>query len=317
MILTEICELLDIKYPIIQGGMAWVATAELAGAVSNSGGLGIIGAGNAPVEVIEQEIKKAKKLTQRPFGVNIMLLSPYSEDIVELVCSENIPVVTTGAGNPGKYMGKLKNKGVKVIPVISSVALAKRMEKQGADAVIAEGHEAGGHVGELTTFTLVPQVVDGVDIPVIAAGGIGDGRGLAAALSLGAKGIQMGTRFICTQECTVHINYKQAIMKAKDRSSTITGLTTGHPVRILKNKLARQFKKFEDNGISIEDIEKLGAGSLKNAVIDGDVDFGSVMAGQISGIIKDISKTSQVIEQVIKDAENTIDKLKRMSDKDE
>ena len=245
MIKTSICELLGIKYPILQGGMAWVATAELAAAVSNAGGLGIIGAGNAPADYVQAEIRKVKKLTDKPFGVNLMLLSPFIDEVADIVCEESVPVITTGAGNPGKYIARFKNRGTKVIPVVSAVALAKKMEKEGADALIAEGTEAGGHIGELTTMVLVPQVIDAVSIPVIAAGGIADGRGLVSALALGAQGVQMGTVFVCTTECTVHDNYKQAIIKAGDRGTVVTGRPTGHPVRILKNKLAREFDKLD------------------------------------------------------------------------
>lgn len=302
MFRTEICDLLNIKYPIIQGGMAWVATAELAAAVSNAGGLGIIGCGNAPVDIIEEEIKKVKKMTSEPYGVNVMLLSPYVDEIMELLYREKVPVITTGAGNPGKYIGRFKEIGTKILPVVPSVALAKRMEKVGADALIVEGTEAGGHIGELTTMTLVPQVVDAVNIPVIAAGGIADGRGFVAALALGAKGVQIGTRFVCTKECIAHENYKRMIVKAGDRDAVVTGRVTGHPVRSIKNKLTKKFIRLEKEGADKETIEKLGIGTLRNAVINGDVENGSVMAGQISGLIKDIKTCKEVIEDIIAEA---------------
>ncbi|RKD34398.1 enoyl-[acyl-carrier-protein] reductase FabK [Thermohalobacter berrensis] len=309
---TEICKLLNIEYPIIQGGMAWVATAELAAAVSNAGGLGIIGCGNAPAEVIKEEIDKVKKLTDKPFGANVMLLSPYVDEIMDLLYEEKVPVITTGAGNPGKYIDRFKSIGTKVIPVVPSVALAKRMEKVGADAIIAEGTEAGGHIGELTTMALIPQIVDAVNIPVIAAGGIADGRGVVAALALGAKGVQIGTRFVCTEECIAHDNYKEKIIKAKDRDAIATGRSTGHPVRIIKNKLAKKFIKLEKEGANKEEIEKLGVGALRNAVINGDADNGSVMAGQISGLIKEIKTCEDVIKDIISEAKEVIGSLKTL-----
>ncbi|MGB9809573.1 MAG: enoyl-[acyl-carrier-protein] reductase FabK, partial [Caldanaerobacter sp.] len=298
MFKTKITELLDIEYPILQGGMAWVATAELAAAVSNAGGLGIIGAGNAPGSFVREQIKKAKELTDKPFGVNVMLLSPFVDEVMEVILEEGVKVITTGAGNPGKYIPKLKERGIKVIPVVASVALAKRMEDIGADAVVAEGMESGGHIGELTTFALVPQVVDAVSIPVIAAGGIADGRGFAAALCLGASGVQMGTRFVCSTECTAHPRYKEYIIKAKDRDTVVTGRSTGHPVRVLRNRLSREFEKLEQMGASKEELEKLGEGKLKAAVVDGDVEYGSVMAGQIAGLIKDIKPVKEIIEDI-------------------
>lgn len=299
MINTRLCEILSIKYPIIQGGMAWLATAELAAAVSEAGGVGMIGAGNAPGEFVEKEILKAKKLTNKPFGVNIMLLSPFAEEVVDVVCKYKIPVVTTGAGNPGKFMEKLKGAGTKVIPVVPSVALAKRMESLGADAVIAEGTEAGGHIGELTTMALVPQVVDAVNIPVIAAGGIADGRGFLAALSLGAEGVQMGTRFVCAEECIAHEKYKEMVIKAKDRDAVVTARVTGHPVRVLRNKLVREFSKLEKDGATAEEIEQLGQGKLRIAVVDGDVENGSVMAGQIAGMVTKIQPCKEIIEEIV------------------
>ncbi|MTI67571.1 MAG: enoyl-[acyl-carrier-protein] reductase FabK [Firmicutes bacterium] len=309
---TEICELLNIKYPIIQGGMAWVATAELAAAVSDAGGLGIIGCGNAPKDVIKKEIKKAKELTDKPFGINIMLLSPYVDDMIDLVHEEKIPVVTTGAGNPGKYIEGFKKIETKVIPVVPSVALAKRMERVGCDAVIAEGTEAGGHIGELTTMSLVPQITDSVNIPVIAAGGIADGRGFVAALSLGAKAVQIGTRFVCTEECIAHNDYKYKILKAKDRDAIATGRSTGHPVRTLKNKLTKEFNKLEKNNVDKSEIEKMGAGALKKAVIDGDIEYGSVMAGQISGLITDIKSCREVIDEIMSHAKEVKENIAKL-----
>ncbi|ACB84941.1 enoyl-[acyl-carrier-protein] reductase FabK [Natranaerobius thermophilus] len=303
----QLLQLLDIDYPIIQGGMAWVATGELAAAVSEAGGLGMIGAGNAPVDVVEKEINKVKAKTDNPFGVNIMLLSPFVDEIVDLVIQKQVPVVTTGAGNPGKYMDKFKEAGIKVIPVVPSVALAKRMERQKVDAVIAEGTEAGGHIGELTTMALVPQIVNSINLPVIAAGGIGDGRGLVAALALGASGVQMGTRFVMCHECTAHDNYKQAIKKAKDRDTLVTARSTGHPVRTIKNKLTKKFTKMEQQGVPKEKIEELGAGMLSKAVNEGDVEEGSVMAGQISGLVSQEQSAREIIEEVMTEAKNLVD----------
>ena len=299
---NELCRLLNIEFPILQGGMAWVATGELAAAVSFAGGLGIIGAGQSPADLIEREINKIQNLTDKPFGVNIMLLSPYAEDIIELVLDKEVPIVTTGAGNPGKYMDNFKRKGVKVIPVVASVALARRLEKQGVDAIIAEGMESGGHVGDITTMVLVPQVVQAVKVPVIAAGGIADGRGLAAALALGAKGVQMGTRFICAEECTVHQNYKDMVLKAKDRDTVITGRTTGHPVRIIKNKLSRLIDQMEAQGTSKEEIENMGVGRLRAVVKEGDTAMGSVMAGQSSAMVETIEPAGDIVRQVMAQA---------------
>lgn len=311
---TKLTELLDIEYPILQGGMAWVATHQLAAAVSNAGGLGIIGAGNAPGDVIREEIKKAKKLTNKPFGVNIMLMSPFAEDIVDIICDEGVPVVTTGAGNPGKYLEKLKKHNVKVIPVVPTVSLAVRLERQGVDAVIVEGTEAGGHIGELTTMALVPQVVDAVNIPVIAAGGIGDGRGFLAALSLGADGVQIGTRFVCSTESIVHENYKEAIIKSKDRDAIVTGRSTGHPVRALKNKFVKEFQTLEKEGASFEELELLGSGRLRLAVVEGDIDKGSLMSGQIAGLVNDTKPCETIIKGIIEEAErqlNILSSIKR------
>ncbi|KEI73799.1 2-nitropropane dioxygenase [Clostridium botulinum A2 117] len=298
--------MVGIKYPIIQGGMAWIADSSLAAAVSNAGGLGII-TGNAPVEWVRQEIRKTKELTDKPFGVNIMLLAETADEIAQMVCDEGVKVVTTGAGNPGKYIKKWKEHGIIVIPVVPSVALAKRMEKSGADAIIAEGCESGGHVGELTTMTLIPQVVDAVDIPVIAAGGIGDGRGIAASFMLGADAIQVGTRFLVAKECTVHQNYKNKVMKAKDIDTQVTGRPTGHPVRIIRNRLSRKFQILEKEGAPLEEFEKLGRGALSKAVIEGDIDNGSVMAGQIAGLINKEQTCSEIINEIFDEAYTLLD----------
>lgn len=298
---TKITELLNIKYPIFQGGMAWVADGDLAGAVSNAGGLGIIGGGNAPKEVVKANIDKVKSITDKPFGVNIMLLSPFVEDIVDLVIEEGVKVVTTGAGNPGKYMERLHAAGIIVIPVVPSVALAKRMEKLGVDAVIAEGMEAGGHIGKLTTMTLVRQVVEAVNIPVIAAGGIADGRGAAAGFMLGAEAVQVGTRFVVAKESNAHQNYKDKVLKAKDIDTVISASIVGHPVRALKNKLTTAYteaeKAFMRGEKDVHNIEELGAGALANAVVRGDVDNGSVMAGQIAGLVS----KEETCEEILKD----------------
>ncbi len=304
---TKLTALLSIKYPIIQGSMAWIADASLAGAVSLAGGLGVIAGGNAPVELVRKEIKEVKQLTSNPFAVNIMLLSPNAKDLAQLVIEEKVPVVTTGAGNPSPFIPMWKEAGIKVIPVIPSVAYAKRMEKMGVDGVIAEGTEAGGHVGELTTMALIPQICDNVSIPVIAAGGIADGRGLAAVLMLGACGAQIGTRFLVADECTVHQNYKQKVLDAKDTDSTVTGRATGHPVRVLKNKLVRQFKDLEEKSATLEEYEQLGSDRLRLAVKDGDVDFGSVMAGQIAGLVCKTGSAKEIMEEIVNGA---IDNLK-------
>lgn len=297
---TELCELLGIEYPIIQGGMAWVATAELAAAVSEGGGLGIIGAGNAPGEVIREQIKKAKSLTDKPFGVNVYYLSPFVEDVIQVILEEKVSVITTGAGNPGKHIPKLKEAGIKIIPVVSAVALAKRLEKTGVDAFIAEGMECGGHTGDLTTMALVPQIVDAVNTPVIAAGGIADGRQLAASLCLGAQGVQMGTRFICAEECQVHNNYKDAVLAAKDRGTTLTGYH-GHYVRVIKNKLTIEYERLAKEGASEAELEKLGAGRLRAAAIEGDNKMGSVMAGQVAAMVKKIQPACEIIQELVKE----------------
>ena len=297
--MNTICDLLGISYPIIQGGMAWVATHSIAAAVSEAGGLGIIAAGHAPSEWLREEIRACKTLTNKPFGVNIMLLSPYVDEVAQVVVEEGVSMVTTGAGNPGKYMDLWKNAGIKVIPVVPSVALAKRMEKCGADAVIAEGMESGGHIGELSTMALVPQVVDAVSIPVIAAGGIGDGRGIAAAFMLGAQGVQMGTRFLVAKECDIPDTYKQRVLKASDIDAVVTGRSTGHPVRSLRNQLTREFTQAEKSGATLEELEVLGTGALRRAAIDGDVMRGSVLAGQISGMVTKEQTAKEMIEELM------------------
>ena len=302
---NRICKILNIKYPVIQGGMAWIADANLAAAVSEAGGLGLI-TGTAPIEWIREEIRTAKKLTNKPFGVNIMLMSEHADEVAKLVCEEGVKVVTTGAGSPGKYMEMWKEHGIKVIPVVASVALAKRMEKMGADAIIAEGTESGGHIGQLTTMALIPQVVDAINIPVIAAGGIADGRGVAAAFMLGAVGVQLGTRFLVAKECTVHKNYKDKVLGAKDIDTDVTGRSTGHPVRVIKNKLSREYKKLEKTNCDIEELEKLGKGSLPRAAKEGDVVNGSVMAGQIAGLVNKEETCKEIIEDLINSVKDTI-----------
>jgi enoyl-[acyl-carrier protein] reductase II len=293
-----ICETLGIEYPIFQGGMAWVSEAHLAAAVSNAGGIGIIAAANAPTDWVKEQINLAKTLTDKPFGVNVMMMSPYVDEVFDLLIKNPVKVVTTGAGNPGKYVPKLKEVGTFVVPVVSAVALAKRMEKSGAFAVVAEGCESGGHIGELTTMALVPQVVDAVKIPVLAAGGIADSRGVKAAFDLGATGVQVGTRFVCSDECTVNQKYKEMIVSAKDRDAIVTGEFTGHPVRCLKNKFAQKLKELEKNKASLEEFEKFSVGSLRMAAKDGDVENGSFMAGQIAGLIKDIKPCRKIIEDL-------------------
>lgn len=293
---NPICEMLDIKYPVFQGGMAWIADAELAAAVSNAGGLGLIAAMNSNGEQLREQIKKAKELTNKPFGVNLMLMSPYIEEAVDVVCDEHIKVVTTGAGNPSKYMEKLLGAGVKVICVVASVPLAVMVERMGASAVVAEGCESGGHVGETTTMALVPQVVDAVNIPVIAAGGIADARGMAAAFMLGADAIQMGTRFLTAKECNVHQNYKEKVLKAKDRDTIVTGKSLGHPVRALKNRMTRDFAEKEQNSSTdVSELEKMGAGALRRAAIEGDVKTGSCMCGQIAGLVNTEDTCAEII----------------------
>ncbi|WP_026521762.1 enoyl-[acyl-carrier-protein] reductase FabK [Butyrivibrio sp. VCB2001] len=300
---NPICEMLGIKYPVIQGGMAWIADAELAAAVSNAGGLGLIAAMNSNGEQLREQIRKAKELTDKPFGVNLMLMSPYIDEAVSVVCEEGVKVVTTGAGNPAKYMEQLKSAGVKVICVVASVALAVMVERMGAGAVVAEGCESGGHVGDTTTMALVPQVVDAVNIPVIAAGGIADGRGMAAAFMLGAQAVQMGTRFLTAKECNVHPNYKEKVLKAKDRDTIVTGKSLGHPVRALKNRMTRDFQAKElDPATTPDELEKMGAGALRRAAIEGDVKTGSCMCGQIAGLVNSEDSCEEIITGICRDA---------------
>lgn len=305
---TRICELLGIEYPIIQGGMSWVAEHNLAAAVSNAGGLGIIAGGNAPVEHVREEVRACKAMTDKPFGVNIMLMSPSAPEIAKMVVEEGVAVVTTGAGNPEPFIPMWKEAGIKVIPVVASVALAKRMERYGADALVAEGCEAGGHIGELTTMTLVPQIVDAVEIPVIAAGGIGDGRGYAAITMLGAQGAQVGTRFVVANESIVHENYKQKIIASKDIDSIVTGRANGHPVRSLRNKMTREYIKKEQEGASLEELELMTLGSLRKAVVEGDLINGSLMAGQIAGLIKKEQSCKEIISEIMQEAAELLGK---------
>ena len=303
---TEITKLLGIEYPIIQGGMAWVAEYHLAAAVSNAGGLGLIGAASAPAQWVREQIQEAKKLTDKPFGVNIMLMSPYADDVAKVVVEEGVKVVTTGAGSPEKYMKMWKEAGVKVIPVVASVALAKRMERCGADALVAEGTEAGGHIGENTTMVLVPQVADAVSIPVIAAGGIADGRGVAAAFMLGARGVQLGTHFVVTKESIVHENYKDRIIKAKDIDSRVPGRPTGHPVRALRNEMTKKYLELENKGAGFEELEQLTLGGLRKAVVEGDVKNGSVMAGQSAAMVKEKLSCKELIEKLVRETDTLI-----------
>lgn len=303
---TKVTELLQIEYPIIQGGMAWVAEHHLAAAVSEAGGFGLIGAASAPPEIVREEIRKAKELTDKPFGVNIMLLNPNADEVAKIVVEEGIQAVTTGAGNPEKYMPMWKEAGVKVIPVVASVAMAKRMERYGADAVVAEGMEAGGHIGNQTTMALIPQIVDAINIPVIAAGGIGDGRGVAASFMLGAEGVQMGTRFVVADESIVHDNYKDRIVKAKDIDSVVTGQSTGHPVRCLRNQMTKEYIKKEQEGVPFEELERMTLGSLRKAVMDGDILNGTVMAGQIAGLVSKRQSCKEILQEIMTEAEKLL-----------
>ncbi|MCD7742445.1 MAG: enoyl-[acyl-carrier-protein] reductase FabK [Ruminococcus sp.] len=305
---TSICDILGTRYPLIQGGMAWIAESTLASAVSNAGGLGIIAGGSAPIDYLRNEIRKCKELTDKPFGVNIMLMSDNAEDLAQLVIDEGVQVVTTGAGNPGKYIAAWKEAGVKVIPVVPSVALAKRMERSGADAVIAEGTESGGHIGENTTMCLVPQVVDALSIPVIAAGGIADGRGVAASFMLGAKGVQIGTRFLASEECVIHPTYKELVIKAKDTDSIVTGRSTGHPCRNVKTKLTKKLASNEMNGtISPDEFEKLTVGSLRKAVQDGNLEEGTFLCGSIAGMVNEVKPCKDIIEEIMAQASELLD----------
>jgi len=303
---TKITKLLGIEHPILQGGMAWIAESTLASAVSNAGGAGIIAGGSAPIDYLRNEIRKTKELTDKPFGVNMMLMSPNAEDLAQLIIDEKVAFVTTGAGNPGKYMAAWKDAGVKIIPVIPTVALAKRMERAGADAVVAEGTESGGHIGENTTMCLVPQVVDAVSIPVIAAGGIADGRGMAASFMLGAEGIQIGTRFLVSEECQIHENYKKMVLKAKDTDSIVTGRFTGHPCRGIKTKFARSLLTFERDGGTPEEFEEITLGSLRKAVEDGNIDEGTFLAGSVSGLVNEKMTCKAIIDEIIGDAKKLL-----------
>lgn len=305
---TRITELLGIQYPIIQGGMAWVAEHRLAAAVSEAGGLGLIGAASAPPEVVREEIRKAKELTDKPFGVNVMLMNPNAAEVAQVIIEEGIKAVTTGAGNPAKFIPMWKEAGVRVMPVVASVAMARMMEKAGADAVIAEGTESGGHIGAATTMTLMPQVADAVHIPVIAAGGIADGRGLAAAFMLGAEAVQMGTRFVVAKESIVHPNYKERVLKAKDIDSEVTGRSTGHPIRVLRNQMTKEYLRMEEEGVPFGELEQLTLGSLRKAVIDGDVRNGSLMAGQIAGLVKEEGTCREIIQEIMQQAEKLLNK---------
>lgn len=307
---TQITELLGIEYPVIQGGMAWVADAQLAANVSKAGGIGFIGAANAPAEWVREQIHIARQITDKPFGVNVMLLSPHADEVAAVVSEEKVAAVTTGAGNPAKYMKMWKNSGIRVIPVVASVALARMMEKCGADAVVAEGMESGGHIGEQTTMSLVPQVVDAVSIPVIAAGGIGDGRGMAAAFMLGAQAVQIGTRFIVAKECNVHQAYKDRVIQARDIDSEVTGRSTGHPVRSLRNQMTRKYQALEKEGAGFEELELLTLGALRKAVVDGDVKNGTVMAGQIAGLIKKEQTCSEIIKELMDGMSNVIEHVR-------
>lgn len=310
MLKTAICDLFGIKYPIIQGGMAHVATAELVSAVSNAGGLGIIGAGASESDWVREQIRLTRQQTDKPFGVNILLISPFAEQVIDVVLEEKVAMVTTGAGNPGPYIPRFKEVGIKVVPVVASVALARRLERAGADAFVAEGMESGGEIGQITTMALVPQVVDRVQAPVVAAGGIADGRGLAAALALGAQGVQMGTRFVCSQECIAHPAYKQAIVDASDRSTIISGQSTGYPLRSLENKLTREFLEKEKSGISMEELMEFGVGKVRLGLIEGDLENGTLLAGQIAGMIKEIKPVKVIIEEMVAEAEAIITQLR-------
>ena len=304
-----VCGLLNIDYPIIQGGMAWLGTAELVSAVSNAGGLGVIGSGDAPTEWLGQQIRRTRERTDKPFAVNIMMMSPFLADNMKLVADEKVGILTFGGGNPGGYLAGLKEAGIKVMPVVSSIALARRLERLGADAVIAEGMESGGHVGETTTMALVPQVAGNVKVPVIAAGGIADGRGLVAALALGAQGVQMGTRFICSEECVAHPRFKEQIIQAHDRATIVTGVSTGHPVRCLENKLTYRFTELEKAGASKAELEELGKGKLSLGVMQGDIEQGSLMAGQIAGLIREVKPVKAIIHDIMAEAQQVIDAL--------
>ena len=306
MIRTILCDLLGIEHPIIQGGMAWTATAELVAAVSEAGGLGILGGGNSPPDYVRDQVRETRARTSKPFGVNIPIFSTHVDEVVQVCIEEKVPVVATGAGSPGPWMARFKEAGIKIMPVVASVALAKRLERMGADVLVAEGTESGGHIGDVATLPLVPQVVDAVSVPVVAAGGIADGRGLAAALALGAAGVQMGTRFICAEECIAHSNYKQKIVRAGARATITTGHSLGHPVRAIRNPMTRRFEAMEKEGISEEDLIELGTGKLRLAVEEGDMTWGSIMAGQVSGLIRDVLPAAEIIRRMVAEAEEIL-----------
>jgi len=310
-----VCDLLEIEYPIIQGGMAWLGTTELVSAVSNAGGLGVIGSGDAPTEWLKDQIRQTRERTDKPFAVNIMMMSLFLKDNLELILAEKVGIVTFGGGNPGSYLPGLKEAGFKVMPVVSSVALARRLERLGADAIIAEGMESGGHVGETTTMALVPQIADSLKVPVIAAGGIADGRGLVAALALGAQGVQMGTRFICSEECIAHPRFKDRIIEAQDRATVVTGESIGHPVRCLENQLTHQFAVLEKSGASKEELEEMGRGRLSSGVIQGNIEEGSLMAGQIAGLIKEVKPVKEIIQDIMTEAQQVLDALGKLQAK--
>lgn len=306
---TRITKLLGCAYPIIQGGMAWIAESKLASAVSNAGGIGLIAGGSAPIDYLREQIRACKSMTDKPFGVNIMLMSPNADDLAQLVIDEKVAVVTTGAGNPGKYIPDWKNAGIKVIPVIPSVALAKRMERAGADAVVAEGTESGGHIGEITTMCLVPQVVDALDIPVIAAGGIADGRGIAASFMLGAEGVQVGTRFLAAEECQINSVYKELVLKAKDTDSVVTGRYTGHPCRGVKTKFSKMLANGEKSGtLTPDEFENLTLGSLRKAVQDGNLEEGSFLCGAIAGMINEVKTCDEIVKEMFEQAEKLLNR---------
>ncbi len=309
MLRTALTRLLGIEHPILQGGMAWVATWELAAAVSEAGGLGIIGAGSAPVDFVRDQVQRIKHATTKPFGVNVPLFNPCAEAILDVCIDERVPAVTTGAGNPSPYIEPLKAAGIIVMPVVASAALARRLQRAGADAVIAEGLESGGHIGDVSTIALVPQVVDAVTIPVVAAGGFGDGRGLLAALALGASGVQMGTRFVCSEECIAHINYKRAILKANERGTIVTGASIGHPVRCIRNPMSLEFQEMEKRGVATDDMIEFGTGRLRQAAVNGDTVQGSMMAGQVAGLIHDIVPAGEIVRRTVDDAEALLGRL--------
>ena len=306
MIRTALCTLLGIEHPIVQGGMAWTATAELVAAVSEAGGLGILGGGNAPPDHVRAQVRETKARTDKPFGVNIPVFTPYLDDVIQICVQENVPVVATGAGNPGPWMARLKEAGIKIMPVVASVALAKRLQRMGADILVAEGTESGGHIGDVATMPLVPQIVDAVDVPVVAAGGVADGRGSAAVLALGAAGVQMGTRFICAQECIAHANYKQKIIRAGDRATITTGHSLGHPVRAIRNPMSRKFEAMEKEGLSEDALIEFGTGKLRLAVEEGDVTWGSIMAGQVSGLIHNVLPAAEILRHMVAEAEEIL-----------